>query len=93
MLQELYQIIKDRQINPQAGSYTNQLLTDGYQKIAQKVGEEAVEVILAAGNEGKQRVIEEAADLIYHLWVLLAYQEIDLAEIKKELADRHRGNN
>jgi phosphoribosyl-ATP pyrophosphohydrolase len=93
MIKDLFQIIKDRQLNPKAGSYTNQLLAAGSDKIAQKVGEEAVEVIIAAGVQGRQRVIEETSDLLYHLWVLLADQEIDLAEIEGELASRHKGNH
>ncbi len=93
MLHELYQIITDRKNNPKDGSYTNQLLEDGYQRIAQKVGEEAVEVIIAAGKQGKQRVIEESADLLYHLLVLLVDQEIDLQEVETELQNRHKENN
>lgn len=91
MLTELYSILLDRQNNPQEGSYTNQLLSAGYQRIAQKVGEEAIEVILAAGGQGRQRVIEESADLLYHLLVLLVKQGIDLSEVEEELAFRHRG--
>ena len=91
MLTELYSILLDRQNNPQEGSYTNQLLSAGYQRIAQKVGEEAIEVILAAGGQGRQRVIEESADLLYHLLVLLVKQDIDLSEVEEELAFRHRG--
>ena len=90
MLNELYQIVLDRKLNPKDGSYTNQLLAEGYQQIAQKVGEEAVEVIIAAGKQGRQRVIEETADLIYHLWVLLVDQEIDLQAIETELEARHK---
>ncbi|MEE4195201.1 MAG: phosphoribosyl-ATP diphosphatase, partial [Anaerolineae bacterium] len=71
MIDELFAIIKDRQENPKEGSYTNKLLNEGYERCAQKVGEEAVEVIIAAGKQGRQRVIEESADLIYHLLVLL----------------------
>lgn len=91
MLNDLFQIVKDRKINPKSGSYTQQLLKDGYPQIARKVGEEALEVILAAGAEGRQRVIEETADLIYHLWVLLVAQEIELEEIEAELVARHKG--
>lgn len=91
MIEELYQIVLDRQQNPTEGSYTNQLLADGVQHIAQKVGEEAIEVIIAAGSQGRQRVIEETADLLYHLWVLLVAQEIDLADIEQELTERHKG--
>jgi phosphoribosyl-ATP pyrophosphohydrolase len=91
MLNELYQIIKDRQKNPRHGSYTNELLEGGYQRIAQKVGEEAIEVIIAAGKQGRRRVIEESADLLYHLFVLLVNQEIDLQEVEAELERRHIG--
>ena len=91
MLNELFRIVKDRNINPKNGSYTNQLLEDGYQRIAQKVGEEAVEVIIAAGKQGRQRVIEESADLLYHLFVLLVDQDIDLQEVETELERRHKG--
>lgn len=90
MLHELYQIIYDRKINPKDGSYTNQLLDGGYQRIAQKVGEEAVEVIIAAGKQGRQRVIEETSDLLYHLLVLLVDQGIDLLEVEAELENRHK---
>lgn len=92
MLNELYRIIQDRKMNPIDGSYTNQLLTGGYQQIAQKVGEEAVEVIIAAGKESRQRVIEETADLLYHLFVLLVNEEIGLEEIEGELKTRHKGS-
>jgi phosphoribosyl-ATP pyrophosphohydrolase len=92
MLNKLFQIIEDRRLNPANGSYTNQLLDDGYERIAQKVGEEAVEVIIAAGNQGRRRTIEEAADLIYHLLVLLAYHGIDIEEVEKELEIRHSKN-
>jgi phosphoribosyl-ATP pyrophosphohydrolase len=92
MLSELFRIIKDRKANPRAGSYTNQLLNDGYQRVAQKVGEEAIEVIIAAGRQGRKRVIEESADLLYHLFVLLVDQEVDLKEVEAELERRHKGS-
>ena len=92
MLSELFRIIKDRKANPRAGSYTNLLLDDGYQRVAQKVGEEAIEVIIAAGRQGRKRVIEESADLLYHLFVLLVYQEVDLDEVEAELDRRHKGS-
>jgi len=89
MLYKLFEIIEDRQMNPVEGSYTNSLLNAGYEKLAQKVGEEAVEVIIAAGRQGRQRTIEESADLLYHLFVLLAQQGISLAEVEDELTSRH----
>ena len=89
MLKNLFEIIEDRKINPAENSYTNALFNAGYTQIAQKVGEEAVEVIIAAGSQGKTRLIEEASDLIYHLFVLLANQDITLADIEAELEKRH----
>ena len=93
MLHNLFQIVKDRKMNPVVGSYTNQLLEDGNQRIAQKIGEEAVEVIIAAVNQGRQRVIEESADLLYHLLVLLVELDIDLEDVEAELERRHRGSS
>lgn len=90
MIHELFEIILDRQRNPVEGSYTNRLLEAGYQRTAQKVGEEAVEVIIAAGSQGKQRLVEESADLVYHLLVLLADQGVSLAEVEAELERRHK---
>jgi len=89
MLHKLYRIVQDRKENPRDGSYTNQLLEAGYQRIAQKLGEEAIEVIIAAGKQGRQRVIEESADLLYHFLVLLVEQGIDLKEVETELESRH----
>ena len=93
MLNNLFQIVKDRKMNPVVGSYTNQLLEDGIQRIAQKTGEEAVELIIAAMNQGRQRVIEESADLLYHLLVLLVKLDIDLEDVEAELERRHRGSS
>ncbi|MEJ2757860.1 MAG: phosphoribosyl-ATP diphosphatase [Anaerolineales bacterium] len=91
MLNELYEIVKDRKENPVDGSYTNLLLEKGYERIAQKVGEEAVEVIIAAGRQGRQRLIEESADLLYHWMVLLISQGVSLKEVEAELEKRHKG--
>jgi len=90
MIQTLYEIIKDRQEHPKEGSYTNELLNGGYERAAQKVGEEAVEVIIAAGSQGEQRLIEESADLIYHWLVLLVQQGVSLQAVEEELRKRHR---
>jgi phosphoribosyl-ATP pyrophosphohydrolase len=89
MLYKLFDIVEERKNNPVEGSYTNQLLAASCEKAAQKVGEEAVEVILAATSQGRQRVIEEASDLVYHLFVLLVQQGITLSEVEKELEKRH----
>ena len=89
MLNKLFEIVEDRNNNPVEGSYTNKLLSAGSEKAAQKVGEEAVEVIIAASKQGRQRTIEESADLIYHLFVLLVQGGISLTEVEAELEKRH----
>lgn len=89
MILELYEIISERKTKPKSGSYTNSLFEAGQEQIIQKVGEEAIELVLAAAGQGDQRLIEESADLIYHLWVLLAFREIPLEAIKNELERRH----
>ena len=91
MLYKLTDLIADRKTNPVDGSYTNRLLAEGEDAILRKVGEEAVEVILAAKSQGDQRLIEEASDLIYHLLVLLAARDLSLADIETELSRRHTG--
>lgn len=89
MLNTLTELIEDRKSNPVDGSYTNQLLVEGEDIILRKVGEEAVEIILAAKSQGDQRLIEEISDLIYHLLVLLAARNLTLANIEAELERRH----
>ena len=89
MLYELMDIIEDRKRHPQPGSYTSQLFSEGEDAILKKVGEEAMEVILAAKGQGKQRLVEEVADLFYHTLVLLASQDLSLADIETELSRRH----
>jgi phosphoribosyl-ATP pyrophosphohydrolase/phosphoribosyl-AMP cyclohydrolase len=89
-LQQLYQVIQDRRQNPVPGSYTASLLDAGLPKIAQKVGEEAAEVLVAALAQEDQRLVEEVADLAYHLLVMLAARGITPASITTELARRHK---
>lgn len=89
MLPELFSIIEDRKANPKSGSYTNQLMASGEDAILQKVGEEAVEVLLAAKSQGDDRLIAEIADLFYHTLVLLAARGLNLAQVEEELARRH----
>lgn len=91
MIKRLFDIILDRKLNPQEGSYTNSLFEAGRDRIAQKVGEEAVEVIIASGGHtaSRQRLIEESADLIYHLLVLLVANNVSLADVEAELEQRH----
>lgn len=89
-LYRLEAVIADRKANPQPGSYTNKLLDAGIRRIAQKVGEEATEVVIDAVDGDNLRVKEEIADLMYHLLVLLAEKGISLAEIMTVLEKRHR---
>lgn len=90
MLDELFNIIESRKIALPEHSYTRQLMEAGENRILRKIGEESVEVILAAKSEGDQRIIEEAADLMYHLLVLLSYRNLTLDQVKTELAERHQ---
>lgn len=88
-MEELYTIITSRKLVKQKNSYTVSLLTGRKDRIIQKVGEEAVETIIAAKNKSKKRVIEEVADLLYHLFVLLSFFEIKITDIEKELEKRN----
>jgi phosphoribosyl-ATP pyrophosphohydrolase len=90
MLPELEAIIRDRQANPRAGSYTNSLFDKGLNKIAQKVGEEATEVIVAALGQAREHQIGELSDLFYHTLVLMAQLGITLEDVEAELERRHR---
>jgi imidazoleglycerol phosphate synthase cyclase subunit/phosphoribosyl-ATP pyrophosphohydrolase len=84
----LFAIVADRQRNPVAGSYTNRLLEAGIAKIAKKVGEEGVETALAALVEDDGSLAGEAADLLYHLAVLLTARGVPPSEVEKKLRDR-----
>ena len=90
MLQELFAIIQDRKANPKPGSYTNSLFDAGLPRIAQKVGEEGTEVVVAALSQDNERLIEEIADLTYHVLVLMAAKGVTPAEVAEELEKRHK---
>jgi len=89
-LSQLEELIKDRKTKLPKGSYTTELFTEGINKIAQKVGEEAVEVVIDSVAKNIDRVKEESADLLYHLLVLLAIQNIGLNEVIDVLEKRHK---
>ncbi len=89
-LYELQHVIQNRKKNPMKGSYTSELFQVGTKKIAQKVGEEATEVILEAMSKNKTLLIEESSDLLYHLLVLLIDQQVDLGEVERALMKRHQ---
>jgi phosphoribosyl-ATP pyrophosphohydrolase len=90
ILRELYEVIRDRRKNPVDGSYTCKLFTEGLDKILKKVGEEAVELVIAGKSRNRGQVVYEAADLLYHMMVLLVYEGIELEEVLEEL-ERRRG--
>jgi phosphoribosyl-ATP pyrophosphohydrolase len=89
-LNELYQIICERRDHPSPNSYTARLFAQGEDEMIKKVGEEAIEIILAAKGQGNQRLIEEVADLAYHVLVLLAAHQVQPSEVSAELERRHR---
>ncbi len=91
-LKTLEATIRERIANPRPGSYTQQLVQAGEDEIVKKVGEEAVEVVLAVKGQGEARVISEVADLIYHTLVLLASRGLSLADVEAELERRHLGS-
>ena len=89
-LSELYEIICERRDTPSPDSYTSALFAAGEDKIIKKVGEEAMEVILAAKGQTLQRLIEEVADLTYHTLVLMAEKNLAPGDILAELEKRHK---
>jgi phosphoribosyl-ATP pyrophosphohydrolase/phosphoribosyl-AMP cyclohydrolase len=82
-------VIEQRLAEGSAASYTAKLAAGGVVKVAQKVGEEGVELALAAVVQDRARVTEEAADLIYHLLLLLQLRQLKLADVVAELEGRH----
>ena len=89
-IQWLFDVIEDRKNNPTEKSYTASLFADGLPKIAQKVGEEGTEAVVAALAQDDQRLIEEVADLTYHTLVLLSARGLTPAHILAELEKRHK---
>jgi phosphoribosyl-ATP pyrophosphohydrolase/phosphoribosyl-AMP cyclohydrolase len=87
---ELENIIADRYENPKEGSYVNKLQSKGLNKIAQKVGEEGVETVIAALAETEKDLINESSDLVFHLLVLLREKGLTLGQIAKNLEERHK---
>ena len=88
ILDRLFDTIRERKNADPESSYTAKLYAKGSKKIAQKVGEEGVELALAAALKDRDEVISESADLIYHMFVLWADAGVDPAEIYAKLAER-----
>ena len=89
-IQWLFDVIQERRNNPSPKSYTSSLFAEGLPKIAQKVGEEGTEVVVAALAQDDQRLIEEVADLTYHTLVLLSARGLSPADVIAELEKRHK---
>jgi phosphoribosyl-ATP pyrophosphohydrolase len=89
-IQTLFNIIEDRKKNPNEKSYTTSLFNEGLPKIAQKVGEEGTEVVVAALAQDDSRLIEEIADLTFHTLVLLSAKGLKPEQIMNELEKRHQ---
>jgi len=88
-LNELEHIIRSRRTAAPENSYTARLFAEGIPKIAQKVGEEAVETLIEALGDNRERLLNESADLLYHLLVLLAAKDASLEEVESALKNRH----
>lgn len=88
-LSVLFDLIKERKKEMPEGSYTTKLFERGTNRIIQKVGEEAIETVIAAKNRDKHEIVNEVSDLVYHLFVMLAEQDIEFSEIVSNLKSRH----
>jgi len=89
-LQKLEQVIADRKKNPSDSSYTSSLFAKGINKIAQKVGEEAVELVIESKDNSKEKFLGEAADLLFHYLILLQAKEYSLKDVEQVLVERHK---
>ncbi len=89
-LEELYKIILERKKELPKESYTSSLFKQGIDRIVQKIGEEAVEVVIASNGRSQKKIIEETADLFFHVLVLLASKKITLGQVYQELEKRRK---
>lgn len=89
-LQQLEAIISDRKLHPSENSYTSKLLQKGINKVAQKLGEEAVELVIEAKDDNEVLFLNEAADLLYHYLVLLVAKGYQLDDVIRILSERHK---
>jgi len=90
-LLELQELIHHRRQEMPEGSYTTRLFSEGINRIAQKVGEEAVELVIESKDQDDDRFLSEAADLVYHLLVLLSARELGISDVARALEKRHSG--
>jgi phosphoribosyl-ATP pyrophosphohydrolase/phosphoribosyl-AMP cyclohydrolase len=89
-INHLRDVIRDRKLNPSDKSYTSELFQKGVNKVAQKVGEEAVELVIEAKDDNKELFLGEAADLFYHYLVLLEQKNYTFDEVLDVLIKRHK---
>jgi len=89
-IRQLENVIHERKDHPVEGSYTNKLFRKGVNKIAQKLGEEAVELVIESKDNNDELFLNEGADLMYHYLVLLAHRGYRLSDVEKVLAHRHK---
>jgi phosphoribosyl-ATP pyrophosphohydrolase/phosphoribosyl-AMP cyclohydrolase len=89
-VEKLESIISERKNNPSDDSYTSSLFAKGINKIAQKVGEEAVELVIESKDDDEEKFLGEAADLLFHYLVLLQAKNYQLNDVVKVLAERHK---
>jgi phosphoribosyl-ATP pyrophosphohydrolase len=92
VLDEVYAVICDRKEHPKAGSYVTSVYEDpkGLDKVLEKIGEEATEVIIAAKNGGEKEIVSESADLMFHLMIMLAAKGIPLEKVREEFVRRRK---
>lgn len=88
VLREVFGVIEDRRDNPKPDSYVSKLLSGGLEKILKKIGEETTELTVAATGSDKASLVHEAADLVFHIMILLAYKRVSLADVLTELRRR-----
>lgn len=93
LLEEEFNVIKNRKENIKEGSYTCYLFKKGIDKILKKIGEEASEVIIAAKNGEEKEIVGEICDVIFHLEVMMAEKEISWEDIAKEISERRAKEN
>jgi phosphoribosyl-ATP pyrophosphohydrolase/phosphoribosyl-AMP cyclohydrolase len=89
-LSQVFEVIRDRRDNPVENSYTCKLLAGGDNKILKKIGEEAVEVVMACKDDDKDAIAGEVADLFYHTLVALAHHDVDVKDVYRKLQQRRR---
>lgn len=87
-LSQVFSVIRARKQSPQPGSYTNKLFEGGDNKILQKIGEEAVEVVMACKDDEPDEIAGEVADLLYHTLVAIAHHDVDLNDVYRKLQSR-----